>query len=179
MKYYSYFLNPPDSFFKILISILGILVFILAFFLNNIFIAIVDGSSMENTIHDKDILLVNKKAYSISSPQRYDIINVYAPCKYDNFLVKRIIGVPGDIIKIDNSCLYINDEKIKEDYIKETMNIPYYLELKIPKEKYFIMGDNRNISLDSRYFGLISLNDIQGKVILKYCCRNHKLHLLN
>ncbi|MGG5462148.1 signal peptidase I [Clostridium sp. B9] len=179
MKYSSYFLNPPDSFFKILISILGILILVLAFFLNNIFIAIVDGSSMENTIHNNDILLVNKKAYSISSPQRYDIINVYAPYKYDNFLVKRIIALPGDIIEIDNSSLYINGEEIHENYIKETMTLQYYLKLKVPKDKYFVMGDNRNVSLDSRYFGLISLDDIQGKVMIKYCCKNHKFSLFN
>ncbi|EGT3617676.1 signal peptidase I, partial [Clostridium perfringens] len=121
---------------------------------------------------------INKKAYSISSPQRYDIVNVYAPYKYDNFLVKRIIGLPGDIIEINDSTLYINGEKIYEPYIKEEMNIPYYLKLKIPKDKFFIMGDNRNISLDSRYFGLIQTQDIQGKVILKYCRKNHKFKFL-
>lgn len=178
MKYSHYILDPPDSFFKIIIALLISTILILSFFLNNIFIAIVDGSSMENTIHDNDILIINKKAYSISSPQRYDIVNVYAPYKYDNFLVKRIIGLPGDIIEINDSNLYINGEKIYEPYIKEEMNIPYYLKLKIPKDKFFIMGDNRNISLDSRYFGLIQTQDIQGKVILKYCRKNHKFKFL-
>lgn len=178
MKYFHYILDPPDSFFKIIIALLISTILILSFFLNNIFIAIVDGSSIENTIHDNDILIINKKAYSISSPQRYDIVNVYAPYKYDNFLVKRIIGLPGDIIEINDSTLYINGEKIYEPYIKEEMNIPYYLKLKIPKDKFFIMGDNRNISLDSRYFGLIQTQDIQGKVILKYCRKNHKFKFL-
>lgn len=174
MKYFHYILDPPDSFFKIILTILISVILILTFFLNNIFIAIVDGSSMENTIHDNDILVVNKKAYSISSPQRYDIVNIYAPYKYDNFLVKRIIGLPGDVIEINDSTLYINGEKICEPYIKEEMNIPYYLKLNIPEDKFFVMGDNRNISLDSRYFGLIQTQDIQGKVILKYCHKNHK-----
>lgn len=177
MKYSHYFLDPPDNLFKIIITLLISIILILGFFFNNIFIAIVDGSSMENTIHHGDILIINKKSYSVSSPQRYDIINVYAPYKYDNFLVKRIIGLPGDILEINNSILYINGEKIYEQYIKEEMNIPYYLKLKIPKDKFFVMGDNRNVSLDSRYFGLIQSEDIQGKVIFKYCCKTHKLKL--
>lgn len=177
MKYSDYFLDPPYNLFKIIITLLISIILILGFFLNNIFIAIVDGSSMENTIHHGDILIINKKSYSVSSPQRYDIINVYAPYKYDNFLVKRIIGLPGDILEINNSILYINGEKIYEQYIKEEMNIPYYLKLKIPKDKFFVMGDNRNVSLDSRYFGLIQSEDIQGKVIFKYCCKTHKLKL--
>ncbi|MDU7887121.1 MAG: signal peptidase I, partial [Clostridium perfringens] len=57
------------------------------------------------------------------------------------------------------------------------MNLPYYLKLKIPKDKFFVMGDNRNISLDSRYFGLVQDTDIQGKVLFKYCCENRKFKL--
>ena len=161
MKCFNYILDLPDSFFKIIITILISLILILGFFLNNIFIAVVDGSSMEDTIHHGDVLIINKKSYSTSSPRRYDIVNIYAPCKYDNFLVKRIIGLPGDIIEINDS----------------EMNLPYYLKLKIPKDKFFVMGDNRNISLDSRYFGLVQGTDIQGKAIFKYCYKNHKFKL--
>ena len=93
MKCFNYILDLPDSFFKIIITILISLILILGFFLNNIFIAVVDGSSMEDTIHHGDVLIINKKSYSTSSPKRYDIVNIYAPCKYDNFLVKRIIGL--------------------------------------------------------------------------------------
>lgn len=177
MKCFNYILDPPDSFFKIIITLLISLILILGFFLNNIFIAVVDGSSMEDTIHHGDVLIVNKKSYSTSSPERYDIVNIYAPCKYDNFLVKIIIGLPGDTIEINDSIVYINGNKISEPYIKEEMNLPYYLKLKIPKDKFFVMGDNRNISLDSRYFGLVQGTDIQGKVLFKYCCENRKFKL--
>ncbi|MBI6037953.1 signal peptidase I [Clostridium perfringens] len=173
MKCFNYILDPPNSFFKIIITLL----ISLGFFLNNVFIAVVDGSSMEDTIHHGDVLIINKKSYSTSSPERYDIVNIYAPCKYDNFLVKRIIGLPGDTIEINDSIVYINGNKISEPYIKEEMNLPYYLKLKIPKDKFFVMGDNRNISLDSRYFGLVQGTDIQGKVIFKYCCENRKFKL--
>ena len=155
MKCFNYILDLPDSFFKIIITLLISLILILGFFLNNIFIAVVDGSSMEDTIHHGDVLIINKKSYSTSSPKRYDIVNIYAPCKYDNFLVKRIIGLPGDIIEINDSEVYVNGDKIYESYIKEEMNI----------------------SLDSRYFGLVQGTDIQGKAIFKYCCKNHKFKL--
>lgn len=177
MKYSNYLIKHQDSIFKIIITTLGLTILILAFFLNNIFIAIVDGSSMEHTIHDNDMLIVNKKSYSISPPQRYDIINLYAPNKYDNFLVKRIIGLPGDTLEINNTSLRINGNLIHEEYIKEIMHIPYYLKITIPPNKYFVMGDNRNISLDSRYFGLIKKSDIQGKALLKFCSKNNKFIL--
>lgn len=177
MKCFNYILDLPNSFFKIIITLLISLILILGFFLNNIFIAVVDGSSMEDTIHHGDVLIINKKSYSTTSPKRYDIVNIYAPCKYDNFLVKRIIGLPGDTIEINNSEVYVNGDKIYESYIKEEMNLPYYLKLKIPKDKFFVMGDNRNISLDSRYFGLVQGTDIQGKAIFKYCYKNHKFKL--
>ncbi|HAT4241221.1 TPA: signal peptidase I, partial [Clostridium perfringens] len=112
MKCFNYILDLPDSFFKIIITILISLILILGFLLNNIFIAVVDGSSMEDTIHHGDVLIINKKSYSTTSPKRYDIVNIYAHYKYDNFLVKRIIGLPGDTIEINNSEVYINGDKI-------------------------------------------------------------------
>ena len=69
---------------------------------------------------------------------------------------------------------YIGSYDGIEKKLIEEMNIPYYLKLKIPKDKFFVMGDNRNISLDSRYFGLVQGTDIQGKAIFKYCYKNHK-----
>ena len=77
MKCFNYILDLPDSFFKIIIAILISLILILGFFLNNIFIAVVDGSSMEDTIHHGDVLIINKKSYSTTSPKRYDIVNKY------------------------------------------------------------------------------------------------------
>lgn len=177
MKYLNYFIPNENKLFKTIIIALYIVIFILILFINSIFIAIVDGSSMENTIHDNDILIINKKAYSLSPPKRYDIVNIYAKDKYDNFLVKRIIGLPGDTLEINNSSIYLNGTLLHEDYIKENMQIPYYIKINIPKNKYFVMGDNRNVSLDSRYFGLIKESDIQGKALLKFCSKTKKLSL--
>lgn len=177
MKKINFKLNISNSFLNFLIAFLIFLILILIFFLNNITIAIVNGSSMEDTIHHKDILIVNKKSYNSQSPKRYDIVNVYSPYKYDNYLVKRIIGLPGDLIEIKDSTLFINGKKINEIYIKEEMNIPYKLKLKIPPGKFFIMGDNRNVSLDSRYLGLIKGEDIKGKTLFKYCVKTGKIKI--
>ncbi len=177
MNYLTSLIHNKNTLFKAIITFLYIIIFILILFINNIFIAIVDGSSMENTIHNNDILIINKNAYLFSPPKRYDIVNIYAKDKYDNFLVKRIIGLPGDTLEINNSSLYLNGTLIHEDYIKEIMEIPYYIKITIPKNKYFVMGDNRNVSLDSRYFGLIKKQDIQGRVMVKFSSKSKKLSL--
>lgn len=124
----------------------------------------VDGPSMEKTLYNKDILLLEKydKDY-----KRFDIIVL----KYNNDkLVKRIIGLPGDRIEYKHNTLYINGEETKEPFIdEETENfslkqLGYNI---IPEGYYFVVGDNRNNSLDSRYIGLIKKKDIQGKVIFR------------
>lgn len=119
----------------------------------------VDGSSMENTLHNGEILVLNKldKDY-----ERFDIVVI----KYNNErLVKRIIGLPGEQVRYRNSQLFINGKKIKENFIEEETANFNIMELgynRIPKGYYFVVGDNRDNSLDSRYIGLIKKEQIQG-----------------
>lgn len=144
----------------------------------NFFFAIVDGKSMENTLHDGDILIISTKIYNNNLPKYMDVVNIDCPTKYDNYIVKRIIGLPGDTLEIINNKLYINDNLINEPYIKEQMENTYFtLTTKIPNDQYFVMGDNRNISYDSRKFGFIDATEIQGKVIFKYC--KHEKSFIN
>lgn len=124
----------------------------------------VNGSSMNNTLHDGDILLLEKydKDY-----ERFDII----VAKYNGEkIVKRIIGMPGDKVEYRNNILYINGERLDEPFIDEDTEDFSLKKLgfdKIPQGHYFIVGDNRDDSLDSRYLGLFSKDNIEGKVVFR------------
>lgn len=118
----------------------------------------VSGSSMANTLKNGEILLLNKFEYRFSDIKRFDIVVVKA---HGERIIKRVIGLPGETLKYENGILYINDKMIEENYLDEvTKDFTY--EGKIPDECYFVMGDNRDDSLDSRYFGCFPKKDILG-----------------
>lgn len=130
----------------------------------------VNGSSMYSTLHDKDLMILNKTAYYNQPIKRFDIVVVrvekskYIPRK--EYIIKRVIGLPGDKIEYRNNYLYINGKKIKEDYSHtETadFNIKDLGSITVPKNHYFILGDNRINSVDSRLLGFIKKENIIGK----------------
>ena len=117
----------------------------------------VNGTSMDPTLKNGDIMILNKAFYSKSKIKRFDIVVVRYQ-KED--IIKRVIGLPGDIVEYKNNQLYINNKKIKESYQHgKTENFSVY----VPKGKYLILGDNREISLDSRRIGPVSVSDIEGR----------------
>lgn len=120
----------------------------------------VTGTSMVPTLADNQILILKKYDHDFD---RFDIV-VF---EYNNStLIKRIIGLPGEIVEYKNNNLYINGKKIEEDFIEEDTENFSLSEIdykKIPKGYYFVMGDNRNNSTDSRYIGLINEKEIKGK----------------
>lgn len=129
------------------------------------------GDSMNPTLKNDDILFLNKLKYRLGKVERGDIISLkYADTKY---LIKRVIGLPGETIEIKNSTLYINNQKTEESYIDDTLVYKdFYLKdlgyEKIPEDMYLVLGDNRLNSLDSREIGLIKKEDIIGKVAIRF-----------
>jgi signal peptidase I len=127
--------------------------------------SIVEGSSMLPGLENGQRLIVNKAAFLVSSPQRGEVVIIHPPVAPGSQWVKRIIGLPGDTIRVEKGTVYVNDVPLKEPYIKES---PHYsmASLKVPAGNYFVMGDNRNNSSDSRGGWTIGLKDIVGKAWL-------------
>lgn len=122
----------------------------------------VNGSSMNNTLKDKDIMILDKISYRFSNINRFDIVVV----KYDKErLIKRVIGLPGDKIEYKDNTLYVNGKKVKEEF-KHKKTDDYILNEEIPDNYYFVVGDNRGNSLDSRIIGLVKKENILGKTSL-------------
>ena len=120
----------------------------------------VDGSSMKNTLKDNDILLL----YKLGSIKRNDIVVLDE--SYDNeIIIKRIIGLPGETVAIKNGKIYINNKEYDDKFAYgETSD---YDKLTLGDDEYFILGDNRIVSKDSRYFGPVKEKEIIGKAIFR------------
>ena len=120
----------------------------------------VDGDSMKNTLKNGDILLL----YKLSSIDRFDII-VLDEEKDNEKIIKRVIGLPGETVAIKKGKIYINDKVIDDEYAYgETTD---YNKVTLKDDEYFILGDNRLISKDSRYFGPIKDNEVKGKIVFR------------
>lgn len=145
--------------------------FLAALLIGRIFIinAQIPSGSMEDTIKEGDRLLGGRLSYLFTDPKRRDIVVFKSPEDGQKKMIKRIIGLPGDSVYIGKGTLYINGEKTEEDFIKEPMEGdfgPYT----VPQGKYFVMGDNRNNSKDSRYWSnsFVDENDILAKAWFVY-----------
>lgn len=128
------------------------------------------GASMSPNYKDNDIILLNKFYYRFFDVKRFDIISF----EYDDtkYLIKRVIGIPGDYIEYKNNKLYVNGEYIEESFLEDNVitNDFSLLDLGydvIPDDMYLVLGDNRGNSLDSREIGLVKKSDILGKANLR------------
>lgn len=141
---------------------------ILAFFIIY-FIAqatIVHGYSMEPTLHENQRLIVEKVSYRFEQPARGDIVVVDVPDS-DIPLIKRVVGLPGETISIQNGQLLVNNQPVNETYLA-SLPLYNYPATTVPADHLFVMGDNRPVSRDSRSFGPVALNQIQGRAWLSY-----------
>ncbi len=143
---------------------ISFIVIILTIILVRLFIVTpvrVDGPSMNDTLHDGDILLLDKY------DNKYERFEIVVFNYNGERLIKRVIGLPGEVISYKNNKLYINGNEIEDNYglgYTEDFELKDLNLTKIPDNEYLVMGDNRNDSLDSRYFGTISKDKILGSV---------------
>lgn len=147
---------------------------LIAFFLNSCIIAnsVVPSESMENTIMAHDRVIGSRLTYKFSDPERGDIAIFRYPDNPDIYYVKRVIGLPGDVIDIHDGGVYLNgsDTPLDEPYIREPMRQEPPLHFEVPEDCYFMMGDNRNNSDDSRYWNnhFVEKSEIIAKVLFRY-----------
>ncbi len=140
---------------------------------------VVSGESMMETLKEGDSLLVDKISYHFKDPERYDVIVFYPKGRdVDEYYVKRIYGLPGETIQIKGDDIYINNEKIEDPYARDGTEDPGVAEtpVKLGDDEYFVMGDNRQESLDSREPlvdgdpdapGMVKFENISGRVFLR------------
>lgn len=125
----------------------------------------VDGRSMQNTLRDGDLMVATKLDYWLSDPERFDVVICHYPDEGSARFVKRIVGLPGDTVRIADGVLYLNGEAQQEDYIEFRPN--YTLpETTVEPGRYFVLGDNRASSMDSHIVGQLERDDILGHVQL-------------
>ena len=176
----------------------GILAIVIRTFLFQAFH--IPSGSMEDTLLEGDFLFVSKTLYgaevpftggkrlpAIREPQRGDIIVFRYPEDPSQDFIKRCMGVPGDVIESRDKVLYINGEALDEDYVKHTQpdrQVPgrdTFGPITVPEGKFFMLGDNRENSRDSRYWGFVDYSQLRGKALFIYWSwdKDHKLPRLS
>lgn len=135
---------------------------------------IVNGSSMEPNIEDKQYLIVDEISYRVREPERGDVIVLKSPPEPKKYYIKRIIGLPGETVKITGTTVtIINSEHptgfaLTESYLNDALNQhPQHMTVTVPQGRYFVMGDNRDGSYDSRSWGTLPKENIRGRALLR------------
>lgn len=135
---------------------------------------IVKQTSMQDTLNPNDYIIMYRRAYSgDKEPKRGDIVIFKSELQDENgkdkLLIKRVIGLPGDKITINDGKVYINDKEYDENYLKDGYTTGSVNNFKVPKGEYFVMGDNRVVSIDSRYseVGCVKKDAIKGRAVLR------------
>jgi signal peptidase I len=129
----------------------------------------VEGTSMLPMLEDQDRLFINKLAYRVGEIHRGDVVVFLYPHDHEKSYIKRVIAVPGDDLKIDHGQVYVNGTPVKEPYVpKRFADDRSQPEMMVPAHEYFVMGDHRSISSDSRDFGPVERELIYGKAAFVY-----------
>jgi signal peptidase I len=131
----------------------------------------IEGNSMEKALKDQERVIITKLGVK-NNINRYDIVVLYKPDEPKKSIIKRVIGLPLEIIEIKEGDVYINGRKLSEPYLPGAKDIMFrsinMKPLLIQEDHYFVIGDNRTVSQDSRVFGPVSREYIYGKTLLRY-----------
>lgn len=143
---------------------------------------IVSGASMEETFHNNEYLIVDQLSYRLSEPARGDVIIFKYPKDHSKYFIKRIIGLPGDIVSIQNQVVtIINDEHPQGFVLEENYTNVWTKREQITQslgpDEYFVMGDNRDHSSDSRVWGVLRRDEIVGQAMLRLFPPNRATYL--
>ena len=129
----------------------------------------VEGTSMMPSLEDQERIFVNKFVYRLEPIERGDIVVFRYPRDPSKSYIKRVIGMAGDRIRIDGGQVYVNDEALDEDYVPPAYtDARSYPETEVPAHSYFVLGDHRSMSNDSRDFGSVNQSFIYGKAVFGY-----------
>jgi signal peptidase I len=129
----------------------------------------VEGTSMLPRLEDRDRLFINKFVYRISAIERGDVVVFHYPRDPEKSYIKRVIALPGDTLRIDRGQVWVNGKPLRENYVPaEYTDTKSLAETVIPEGDYFMMGDHRSISSDSREFGPVERSLIYGKAVFVY-----------
>ncbi|MCC7436744.1 signal peptidase I [Candidatus Nomurabacteria bacterium] len=132
---------------------------------------VVNGSSMSPTLETGNYLLIDEVTYRFSGPERGDVVVFKAPPEPDKYFIKRIIGLPGDTVSINGQIVTITNKDNPEGF---TLSEPFIthkssdnIVVKVPEDQYFVMGDNRSGSYDSRSWGTLPKEDLRGRALIR------------
>ena len=129
----------------------------------------VEGTSMEPQLGDQERVFISKFTYRVFPIERGDVVVFHYPADVTKSFIKRVIALPGERLEVIHGRVFINGHRLTEDYLSEhshdTLNIP---SMEVPAGSYFVMGDHRSVSNDSRHWGALPAEFIYGKAIFKY-----------
>ena len=159
------FRQPPEVFIREIVETLLLTFFIFWLVHSLVGRYRIDGSSMNPTLLDGEYLIINNVTYLLDDPHVGDIV-VFRHPRNELNLIKRVVGLPGDSVMIDNGNVWVNGEALDEPYIADAPN--YSGEWDVPSDTYFVLGDNRNNSSDSHSWGFLPDENLLGKALFVY-----------
>jgi len=157
-KIFSFFLELLKTVFLALIVVVPIRVFIFEPF-------IVKGNSMEPNFRQGDYLIIDKLSFLFRQPKRGEVVVFNYPLNPRQRFIKRIIALPGEKIEMKDGKVKINEQYLKEEYLSNSIQTTDDLDIVVPQNQYFVLGDNRFSSLDSRQWGTLPKSNIIGRVL--------------